>query len=471
MPPQVLVATLRPYFKMKTKTKTAFVCQNCGASSPRWQGKCPDCNSWNSFVEEEVSSNKLRIDQSGEKEKPARLKDVTVEKENRLESKIGELDRVLGGGVVVGSLVLIGGDPGIGKSTLSLQMSANLSKNVTVLYVSGEESSKQTKMRADRLNSELSENFYIVNLTNLEGIIEAIKAVKAKIVVIDSIQVMYTEEVMSSPGSVSQVRECANVLMQFAKKSGVSIFIIGHVTKEGTIAGPRVLEHIVDTVLYFEGDRTSSYRILRAVKNRFGSTNEIGVFEMSGKGLIEVSNPSQYFIAEHSSNISGSAICATIEGTRPLLVEMQVLVSKAGFGMVRRKAQGLDYNRLNLLVAVLEKRVGLRLEDKDIFVNIVGGITVDDPALDLALVTAVASGFYDKPIPKDMIILGEVGLGGEIRSVTYLVQRLKEAAKLGAKKAIIPKVNFKDKSNLGQKDLELISFDSVKEVLKFLWSN
>ncbi|MDD5618492.1 MAG: DNA repair protein RadA, partial [Candidatus Omnitrophica bacterium] len=380
---------------------------------------------------------------------------------------IKELDRVLGGGVVIGSMVLIGGDPGIGKSTLSLQMSSNLSKKHTVLYVSGEESTLQTKMRANRLNSSTGENFYIVNLTNLEGIFEAIKKIEAKIVIVDSIQVMYTSEVASSPGSVSQVRECAGMLMKFAKSNGISMFIIGHVTKEGTIAGPRVLEHIVDTVLYFEGDRFSSYRMLRAVKNRFGSTNEVGGLEMKSEGLMEVVNPSAYFLSERTNNISGSVICATMEGTRPLLVEMQSLVCKAGFGMVRRKAQGVDFNRINLLVAVLEKRVGLKLEDKDVFVNIVGGINVSDPSVDLAITTAITSSFYDKAIPKDLIILGEVGLGGEIRSVTYLSLRLKEAMKLGFKKAIIPEGNTKDINDTS--DFKALPFGNLKDVFKFLW--
>ena len=400
---------------------------------------------------------------------PILLKSVEIEKEFRLETGIEELDHVLGGGVVVGSMVLIGGDPGIGKSTLSLQMSTNLSKKVSVLYISGEESTRQTKMRADRLNSDMNDNFYVINLINLEGIFEAIKKVEAKIVIIDSIQVIYTQQITSSPGSVSQVKECASMLMKFAKKYGISMFIIGHVTKEGAIAGPRVLEHIVDTVLYFEGDRFSNYRLLRAVKNRFGSTNEVGVFEMSGKGLIEVTNPSEYFLSERTNNISGSVICATMEGTRPLLIEIQALVCKAGFGLVRRKTQGIDYNRINLLVAVLEKRLGLRLEDKDIFVNIVGGINVNDPALDLALAAAIASSFYDKSVSKDLIILGEVGLGGEVRSVTHLPLRLKEAAKLGFKKAIIPESNIKDKKALA--NLELFSFGSLKESFKFLWKS
>ena len=455
---------------MKIKTRTIFTCQNCGAQSPKWIGRCPDCDSWSSFVEEATLPEKSRFEVSDSQSPPILLKSVDTKKEMRLETGINELDRVLGGGVVVGSMVLIGGDPGIGKSTLSLQMSSNLSKRSTILYVSGEESNMQTKMRANRLDAHTSDNFYIVNLTNLDGIFEAIKKVEAKIVIIDSIQVIYTEQVNSSPGSVSQVRECANMLMKFAKRYGISIFMIGHVTKEGAIAGPRVLEHIVDTVLYFEGDRLSSYRMLRAVKNRFGSTNEVGVFEMSAKGLIEVANPSEYFLSERTNNVSGSVICATMEGTRPLLIEIQALVCKAGFGLARRKAQGVDFNRINLLIAVLEKRLGLKLEDRDVFVNVVGGINVDDPALDLALMTAIASSFYDKAIPKDLIILGEVGLGGEIRSVTHLSLRLKEARKLGFKRAIVPDCKKKDRGeNLD--DLKLFSFNSIRESFIFLWKS
>ncbi|MFC1709198.1 DNA repair protein RadA [Candidatus Omnitrophota bacterium] len=452
---------------MKIKTKTIFVCQNCGAQSPKWLGRCPDCESWSSFAEEGVLPEKSRFEVTTFQQAPMLLKNIDIEKETRIHTGIKELDCVLGGGVVIGSMVLIGGDPGIGKSTLALQMSANLSQKLAVLYVSGEESTKQTKMRANRLNSDLGGNFFIVNLTNLDGIFEAIKKVDAKIVIIDSIQVIYSELITSSPGSVSQVRECANMLMKFAKQSGISMFIIGHVTKEGAIAGPRVLEHIVDTVLYFEGDRFSNYRMLRAVKNRFGSTNEIGVFEMSSQGLKEVANPSEYFLSERTKDISGSVICATIEGTRPLLIEIQALVCKAGFGMARRKAQGIDFNRINLLVAVLEKRIGLRLEEKDIFVNVVGGISVDDPALDLAITVAIASGFYDKAIAKDIVILGEVGLGGEIRSVTSSSLRLKEAVKLGFKKAVIPEGNMKE--NKGLKNLELSAFGSLKESFQFLW--
>jgi len=455
---------------VKTKTKTMFVCQECGSQSPKWLGRCPDCNSWSTFAEEPIVPEGSRSQSATLYQPPVLLKDVGGEKENRWTTSIGELDRVLGGGVVVGSIVLIGGDPGIGKSTLALQMSHRLSQGMSVLYISAEESTRQTKMRADRLSCGTNDNFFIANITNLEGIFEAIEKVKARVVIIDSIQVIFTDQVSSSPGSVSQVRECANILMQFAKQKAVSMFIIGHVTKEGTIAGPRVLEHIVDTVLYFEGDRFSHYRMLRAVKNRFGSTNEVGVFEMSDRGLLEVKNPSEYFLAERNPGVSGSVICATIEGTRPLLIEVQALVTKAGFGTACRKTQGLDYNRLTLLVAVLEKRCGMRLEDKDIFVNVVGGITVDDPALDLAIATAIASSLYDKPLAKDFIVLGEIGLGGEIRSVVNLSLRIKEAEKLGFKKAIIPKGNAADKAKAAG-ELTFSAFERAKDAFKFLWKS
>jgi len=452
-----------------TKTKTIFVCQNCGAQSPKWLGRCLECNSWNSLVEEVVFLEKNKLLEEGRvNESAVLLKNIKIEQEDRIKTGIEEFDRVLGGGIVVGSVVLIGGDPGIGKSTIALQATANLNKDIPILYISAEESSKQTKMRADRLNISLGENFFIANLTNLEAIIEAIKKVQAKVVIIDSIQVIYSDQISSSPGSVSQVRECANILTQLAKLSNISLFIIGHVTKDGLIAGPRVLEHIVDTVLYFEGESFSTYRILRAVKNRFGSTNEIGVFEMQEVGLIEVRNPSEYFLNQKRLDISGSVICAALEGTRPFLVEVQALVSKAGFGMVRRRAEGLDQNRLSLLVAVLEKRLGMRLEDRDIFVNIVGGLKIDDPASDLATITAIASAYFDKLVAKDCVVIGEVGLGGEIRMVNNIASRLKEAEKLGFKKAIVPTFN-KNSQPIIAVQIELVTFNNIKELFRFLW--
>ncbi len=450
------------------KTKTVFSCQNCGYQSPKWLGRCPDCNSWNSFVEEDYAmpSKKAKERIALYKEEPVLLKDVEAKETNRLKTEILELDRVLGGGIVSGSVILIGGDPGIGKSTIALQISHQLTKHgKTVLYVSGEESVAQTKLRAQRLGSVSSENLYIVNQTDLSLIIEYMKKINPDTVIIDSIQVIFEPTISSSPGSVSQVRECAGILTQLAKTSGTSVFIIGHVTKEGTIAGPRVLEHIVDTVLYFEGDRFSIYRILRAVKNRFGSTNEIGVFEMGSYGLREVKNPSEIFLSERPKDISGSVVTSILEGTRPLLVEIQALVSKSSFGYALRRSQGFDYNRLALLVAVLEKRMGLHLEAEDIFVNVAGGIKVEDPAADLAVATAIASGFREQLVMPETIVLGEVGLAGEIRSVSQAILRINEAEKLGFKHCILPRNNYKNLENYRKEALELIAVSTLKEAL------
>ena len=403
------------------------------------------------------------------KDEPVLLKDVEIKDVSRLKTDILELDRVLGGGIVPGSVVLIGGDPGIGKSTIALQVSSQLTRGgVTVLYVSGEESVSQTKLRAKRLGAQAGDgNLYIVNQTDLSLIIEYIKKIKPQVVIIDSIQVIFEPTISSSPGSVSQVRECSGILTQLAKSSGTSVFIIGHVTKEGTIAGPRVLEHIVDTVLYFEGERFSIYRILRAVKNRFGSTNEIGVFEMGSSGLKEVKNPSEIFLSERPKDASGSVVASILEGSRPLLVEIQALVSKSSFGYALRRAQGFDYNRLVLLVAVLEKRVGLMLEAEDIFINVVGGIKIEDPAVDLAVAAAVTSAFREQLIMADTLVLGEVGLAGEIRSISQVVLRINEAAKLGFKHCILPKINCK---NLDYKkdSIELVPVTNLKEALDIL---
>jgi DNA repair protein RadA/Sms len=430
------------------KTKTIFACQNCGYQSPKWLGRCPDCNSWNSFVEEDYAmpSAKTKERTALYKDEPVLLKDAEIKEASRIKTQIRELDRVLGGGIVVGSVVLIGGDPGIGKSTISLQISHQLvQQGNTVLYVSGEESVAQTKLRAKRLGAEAKAgNLYIVNQTDLSFICEYIKKLKPALVIIDSIQVMFEPTIGSSPGSVSQVRECAGILAQLAKTTGTSIFIIGHVTKEGTLAGPRVLEHIVDTVLYFEGDRFAIYRILRAVKNRFGSTNEIGVFEMSQAGLKEVQNPSEIFLSERPKDVSGSVVVSILEGSRPLLVEIQALVSRSSFGYARRRSQGFDYNRLALLVAVLEKRIGLHLETEDIFVNVAGGIKIEDPAAVLAVAVAVNSALREQRVRPDMVILGEVGLAGEIRSIAQVGLRINEAEKLGFKYCIIPRNNYKN---------------------------
>ncbi|MBM3255515.1 MAG: DNA repair protein RadA [Candidatus Omnitrophica bacterium] len=450
------------------RAKTIFSCQNCGYQSPKWLGRCPDCNSWNSFAEEDfvTPAAKGRERVSLYKEEPVLLKDVEIKEEHRLKTEIAELDRVLGGGIVLGSVILVGGDPGIGKSTISLQVSNKLTESGhTVLYVSGEESVTQTKLRARRLATGKGKgNLYIVNQTDLSLITEYVKKLKPQVVIIDSIQVVFEPSISSSPGSVSQVRECAGILTQLAKTSGTSLIIIGHVTKEGTIAGPRVLEHIVDTVLYFEGDRFSTYRILRAVKNRFGSTNEIGVFQMGSAGLEEVKNPSEIFLSERPKDVSGSVVVSILEGSRPLLVEIQALVSKAGFGYARRRTQGFDYNRLSLLVAVLEKRVGLHLEAEDIFVNVAGGIKIEDPAADLGVALSVASAFREQLLLSSTVFLGEIGLAGEVRSISQVTLRINEAQKLGFKRCVLPKNNFKN-LNYKKEGLELIPVPSLREAL------
>ena len=449
------------------KTKTLYVCQSCGAQSPRWVGKCVSCGSWNSYVEERISPEPSHS-RAGlvSQEEPVLLSDVPMEDDHRVTTGIDEFDRVLGGGIVPGSVTLIGGDPGIGKSTLSMQVGCLLSnKGRKVLYISGEESVKQAKMRADRLMPEGNNKLYIVNQVDLNVIIEYINKMKPWAVFIDSIQVVYQPEMSSSPGSVSQVRECAGILTQLAKSLGIALFLIGHVTKEGMIAGPRVLEHVVDTVLYFEGERYSTYRILRAIKNRFGSTNEIGVFEMGANGLMEVSNPSEIFLQERPKDTSGSVVVPILEGTRPFLVEIQGLVSRANFGMVRQKAQGFDANRLALLAAVLEKKLGLNLQDKDIFLNVVGGWRVMDPTADLGAALAIASALLDKAIPSDMVVLGEVGLSAEVRSVSQIAPRINEAQKLGFKKCIVPRNNLKGRTPLEDCKVDLIPVEKVKDAL------
>ncbi|MFH1398328.1 MAG: DNA repair protein RadA [Candidatus Omnitrophota bacterium] len=453
---------------MATRTRTIFSCQGCSYQSPKWLGKCPDCGSWNSFVEEDYSNASIKSKErtSFYKDEPVLLKDVVIKDSFRIKTEIKEFDRVLGGGIVSGSVVLIGGDPGIGKSTISLQISNHVAQQGrTVLYISGEESVAQIKLRAKRLGAGLKDEvLYIVNQTDLSLIIEYIQKLKPDLVIIDSIQVVFDSRISSAAGSVSQVRECAGILTQIAKTTGTSIFIIGHVTKEGTIAGPRVLEHIVDTVLYFEGDRFAVYRILRAVKNRFGSTNEIGVFEMGQAGLKEVNNPSEIFLSERAKEATGSVVVPVMEGTRPLLVEIQALVSKTVFGYPLRRAQGFDYNRLALLAAVLEKRMGLALESQDIFVNVVGGIKIEDPAADLAVALAIASAFREKNISSDTIVLGEVGLAGEVRNASQVSLRINEAAKLGFKHCIIPKGNSK---NLDYKKdaIEIVPVLTLKEAM------
>ncbi|MFA5005255.1 MAG: DNA repair protein RadA [Candidatus Omnitrophota bacterium] len=454
------------------KTKTVFSCASCGYQSPKWLGRCPDCNSWNSFAEEAFNDPAAKPGQKASlyKDAPVLLKDVLIKDEQRLKTNIRELDRVLGGGIVRGSVTLIGGDPGVGKSTISLQVSDQLTKQgSTVLYVSGEESVAQTKLRAKRLGQPGADKLYIVNQTDLSLIIEYIRQLKPQVVFIDSIQVVFDPAITSSAGSVSQVRECAGELTQLAKTTGTSIFIIGHVTKEGLIAGPRVLEHIVDTVLYFEGDRFAVYRILRAVKNRFGSTNEIGVFEMSSAGLMEVKNPSEIFLSERPENVSGSVVTAVLEGSRPLLVEIQSLVTRSNFGYPQRKAQGFDFNRLALLVAVLEKRMGLALSSEDIFVNVAGGIKIGDPAADLAVCSVIASAFKEKQVKPQTVVLGEVGLSGEVRSISQALLRLNEAQKLGFKHCLMPKSSCKN-MKLESCDIEILPVSSLKEAFGVLFS-
>jgi DNA repair protein RadA/Sms len=429
------------------KTHTQYVCQQCGRISARPMGRCPQCGAWNSMVEEIVAPPPKPIHSSGRgltgASTPRKLTEIEGDADERLALSIEEFARVLGGGIVPGSIVLVGGDPGIGKSTLMLQVALELASNSLVLYISGEESERQIKMRAVRLlkdeGGEMPDQLLLVTETNLGSILEHIQSVKPSLVIVDSIQTTYMPELESGAGSVTQVRECASRLRELAKSSGVAVFLIGHVTKEGAIAGPRVLEHIVDTVLYLEGDRFQSYRLLRSVKNRFGATSEVGVFEMRERGMVQVTNPSEAFLAERMVNTPGSAIAVTMEGTRPILVEVQGLTSPTAFGNPRRTPNGVDFNRLLLVAAVLARRLGFRLGDQDVFVNVVGGIQVEEPAADLAVAAAIASSMRDQPVKADTVLIGEVGLSGELRLVGQLPARLREAARLGFKTAIVPK--------------------------------
>lgn len=460
----------------KSRT-TAFFCKECGYESAKWSGQCPSCKAWNTFVEEPVVKEKnvkgiVNInakyhETAGvKKAAPVRLSSVTAADTDRIKTDICELDRVLGGGIVEGSLVLVGGDPGIGKSTLLLQMCYNLAKNGnSVLYISGEESLGQIKLRAQRVG-EASDNLMVLCETSLDTIENVLENVKPQIVVIDSIQTMYREEVGAAPGSVSQVRETTAVLMQLAKGLNISIFIVGHVTKEGVVAGPRMLEHMVDTVLYFEGDKNAAYRILRSVKNRFGSTNEIGVFEMRQEGLAEVANPSEYMLTGRPEEASGSVVVCLLEGTRPILVEIQALVCDSNFGMPRRTAAGADYNRVNLLMAVLEKRAGIHLSGSDAYVNIAGGMKVNEPAMDLGIVMALVSSFRNRSMMENTIVFGEVGLAGEVRAVSQPQIRINEAVKLGFGNCILPQVCLK---NIKKTDkINLIGISSVKDAVKLI---
>ncbi len=425
-----------------SKTKTVYTCQACGYTSLKWLGKCPDCATWNTFVEE-VTGRKSG-NRSLSSTDPVPLSEIILNTDNRISTHIGELDRVLGGGVVAGSVVLIGGDPGVGKSTLILQAMARLlsKRGEKCLYISGEESASQLKLRASRLGID-SDDILVLSETSLEMILGVIRETRPAIVVIDSIQTTYSEELQSAPGTVGQVRECSARLMIFAKKHNIPTFIIGHVTKEGAIAGPRVLEHIVDTVLYFEGDRSHSFRILRTVKNRFGSTNEIGVFEMTDSGLMEIENPSELFLRERPADAAGSVATATMEGTRPLIVEIQALVSPTTFGVPRRTSIGVDSQRVNLLIAVLEKIGGLHLGLTDIYINVVGGLRIAEPATDLPLILSIASSLREVPLANDLFVFGEAGLSGEIRAVNQAEARLNEGEKIGFKKAIIPESNLR----------------------------
>lgn len=444
--------------------KTAFFCQNCGYESGKWMGQCLACREWNTFAEEIVEKSAGAHTVRRETAEPVRLSSIKSGEESRISSGCGELDRVLGGGIVPGSLVLVGGDPGIGKSTLLLQVCKNMTQQGRrVLYISGEESLQQIKMRAERIG-KIGEELLLLCETNLETIKSAIQRVKPEAVVIDSIQTMYNETVGSAPGSVSQVRESTSLLMQIAKGMEITVFIVGHVTKEGVVAGPRVLEHMVDTVLYFEGDRHASYRILRGVKNRFGSTNEIGVFEMRETGLEEVKNPSEFMLDGKPEGASGSIVACSMEGTRPILIEIQALVCRSNMAIPRRTAVGTDYNRVNLLMAVLEKRLGLHLSSYDAYVNIAGGIRMNEPAIDLAVVLALVSSYKDRPIDEKAIAFGEVGLSGEVRGVSMAQQRALEAKKLGFTTVIMPQVSVKA---VGQIDgVRILGVRSLKDAVE-----
>jgi DNA repair protein RadA/Sms len=453
-----------------TKIRTQFVCQSCGYQAPKWLGKCPGCQGWNSFVEERVVEEKSAGRNPGSSDHdaiPLPITEISSEEKGRFQIGIGEFDRVLGGGIVFGSLVLIGGDPGIGKSTLLLQVMHRLaSGGRKVLYVSGEESLQQTRMRAERLGVS-SDQLFVLSETSLEKVVQAIQTLSPSTVVVDSIQTIYSPDLSTPPGSIGQVREAAGRLLYLAKHMSVPIFLVGHVTKEGFIAGPKVLEHMVDTVLYIEGEANHSFRILRAVKNRFGSTNEIGVFEMKDSGLAEVVSPSEFFLSERAPSASGSVVVPSLEGSRPILVELQALVVSTNFGMPRRTAQGIDANRVSLLVAVMEKRLGFHLFSHDIFVNVVGGIKIDEPGADLGMISCIASSFRDKSLDPEMAVFGEVGLGGEIRGINQSEIRVKEAARLGFKRCLLPKQN-QDKMR-GVRGIELMGVRTIQEAMNLLF--
>ena len=452
------------------KIKTKYVCQECGYENSKWLGKCPECSNWNTFVEEieekRSKSNKevFVIDKSSSR--PLNINSIETIKEQRFSTCINELDRVLGGGVVKGSLVLVGGDPGIGKSTLLIQVSSNVANSgKKVLYISGEESASQIKMRAQRLGIK-SDNLYIFAENNLSIIEAHLESVNPDLIIVDSIQTVFSPEITSAPGTVSQIKEGTSRFMKISKKMGISTFVVGHVTKEGSLAGPKVLEHMVDTVLYFEGERFNTYRLIRAVKNRFGSTNELGVFEMRELGLIELENPSKILIAEKPKDVAGSVIISTVEGTRPMLLELQALVSPTSFGIPKRTATGVDYNRVSLLMAVLEKRVGMQIQNQDVYINVVGGLKVNEPSIDLGIVMSIASSFRNIPIDGTVAITGEVGLTGEIRAVSFIEKRIAECKKLGFTKIVIPKSNYEAVKDI--KDIEICPVDSVRQAINIV---
>lgn len=450
------------------KIKTKYVCQSCGYETAKWLGKCPECTKWNTFVEEiDQKSTKKEvfiIDKSSSK--PVSINSIESKEEERFTTDINELDRVLGGGIVKGSLVLVGGDPGIGKSTLLIQVSSNVANlGKTVLYITGEESEFQIKMRAKRLGIN-SENLYIFAENNLSIIESYLESVNPELIILDSIQTVFSPEISSAPGTVSQIKEGTSKFMKISKKMGISTFIVGHVTKEGSLAGPKLLEHMVDTVLYFEGERYNTYRLVRAVKNRFGSTNELGVFEMRDLGLVELDNPSKILISEKPKDVAGSVIISTVEGTRPMLLELQALVSPTSFGIPKRTSTGVDYNRVGMLLAVLEKRVGLQIQNQDVYINIVGGIKINEPSIDLGIAISVASSFRNIPIDEDIAVTGEVGLTGEVRAVSFIEKRIAECKKLGFKKIVVPRSNYDVVKET--KGIEIWPVDNLRQAINIV---
>ncbi|WP_122641107.1 MULTISPECIES: DNA repair protein RadA [unclassified Romboutsia] len=450
------------------KIRTKYVCQECGYETSKWLGKCPECTKWNTFVEEIEQKNSRKevfiIDKSSSK--PVNINAIETKEEERFSTEIAELDRVLGGGIVKGSLVLVGGDPGIGKSTLLIQVSSNVANaGRKVLYISGEESESQIKMRAKRLGIN-SDNLYIFAENNLSIIEANLDTISPDLIIVDSIQTVYSPEIASAPGTVSQIKEGTAKFMKISKKMGISTFVVGHVTKEGSLAGPKLLEHMVDTVIYFEGERYNTYRLVRAVKNRFGSTNELGVFEMRDLGLVELDNPSKVLISEKPKDVAGSVIISTVEGTRPMLLELQALVSPTSFGIAKRTATGVDFNRVALLLAVLEKRVGLQIQNQDVYINVVGGIKINEPSIDMGIILAVASSFRNIPVSEDVVVTGEVGLTGEVRAVSFIEKRIAECKKLGFKKIIIPRNNYDAVKEVT--GIDIIPVDNLRQAINIV---